>query len=117
MGTLRYDGLVVEFDDRLLMHLQIVMIEKIRRGESFLLSWRDDRGGGHAGSAAWIHPAQNLFFSFTGQGDRTINWAWLERMRESAGSDEGLRVMQEPRSARNDSSARSASFGDPDSMR
>lgn len=38
MGSLRYDGQWVEFDDDVLAHLQIVIIGKLRRGESFLMS-------------------------------------------------------------------------------
>ena len=30
MGTLQYDGVLVEFDDRLLAHLQIVIVQKIQ---------------------------------------------------------------------------------------
>ena len=56
MGTLRYNGSVVEFDDRLLAHLQIVIVEKIRRGEAFLMSWSDTAGTGDGHSAIWIHP-------------------------------------------------------------
>ena len=57
MGTLQYDGVLVEFDDRLLAHLQIVIVQKIRRGESFLMSWRDAAETGDGHSAIWIHPA------------------------------------------------------------
>ena len=41
MGSLTYDGIVVQFEDRVLTHLQIVIVQKLRKGESFLMSWRD----------------------------------------------------------------------------
>jgi hypothetical protein len=99
MGTLQYDGVLVEFDDRLLAHLQIVIVQKIRRGESFLMSWRDsaDTGDGH--SAIWIHPTQNLYFKFVGSRNPTINQDWLDQLMLSANSARGLLVMREGSSA------------------
>ena len=99
MGTLQYDGVLVEFDDRVLAHLQIVIVQKIRRGESFLMSWRDsaDTGDGH--SAIWIHPAQNLYFKFSGSRSPSINPEWIEHLTASANSSRGLLVMREGVSA------------------
>jgi hypothetical protein len=95
MGTLQYDGVLVQFDDRLLTHLQIVIVQKIRRGESFLMSWRDasDVGDGH--SSIWIHPNQNLYFKFLGGRKIAINQDWLEQLTLSANSARGLLVMRE----------------------
>lgn len=95
MGTLQYDGVLVEFDDRLLAHLQIVIVQKIRRGESFLMSWRDSLETGSGHSAIWIHPSQNLFFKFAGSRNPTINQEWLEQLLLSANSSRGLLVMRE----------------------
>lgn len=99
MGTLQYDGVLVEFEDRLLAHLQIVIVQKIRRGESFLMSWRDapETGDGH--SAIWIHPAQNLYFKFSGSKTPSINQEWLQQLTLSANSSRGLLVMREGSSA------------------
>jgi hypothetical protein len=99
MGTLQYDGVLVEFDDRLLAHLQIVIVQKIRRGESFLMSWRDapETGDGH--SAIWIHPSQNLYFKFVGSRTPAINQEWLDQLVLSANSARGLLVMREGSSA------------------
>lgn len=95
MGTLQYDGVLVEFEDRLLAHLQIVIVQKIRRGESFLMSWRDapETGDGH--SAIWIHPAQNLYFKFAGSKVPAINQEWLDQLTLSANSPRGLLVIRE----------------------
>ena len=40
MGALVYETMVIPFEDRLLAHLQIVIVNKLRRGESFVMSWR-----------------------------------------------------------------------------
>jgi hypothetical protein len=43
MGRLTYDShFSVDFDDRTLAHLQLVIVAKLRRNEAFFLSWRDD---------------------------------------------------------------------------
>jgi len=95
MGTLQYDGVLVEFDDRLLAHLQLVIVQKIRRGESFLMSWRDsvETGGGH--SAIWINPTQTLYFKFAGGRSPSINPDWVAQLMLSANSARGLLVMKE----------------------
>ena len=95
MGTLQYDGVLVEFDDRLLTHLQIVIVQKIRRGESFLMSWRDAAETGDGHSSIWIHPSQNLYFKFSGSRTTAINTEWLEQLVLSANSARGLLVMKE----------------------
>ncbi len=47
MGTLIYgdSGLIVDFDDRVLAHLQIVIGAKLRRHEGFFFTWKDDLAG------------------------------------------------------------------------
>jgi hypothetical protein len=95
VGTLQYDGVLVEFEDRLLAHLQIVIVQKIRRGESFLMSWRDAAETGDGHSAIWVHPAQNLYFKFSGSKTPSINPEWLEQLTLSANSARGLLVMRE----------------------
>ena len=61
MGKLFYDGSVeIDFEDRVLTHLQIVITAKLRRSESFLFSWRDDPSMGDGRSAIWLHSAVGL---------------------------------------------------------
>lgn len=38
MGSIAYAGAVIEFEDRLLTHLHVVITQKFRRGESFPMS-------------------------------------------------------------------------------
>ncbi len=42
MGKFMYETLRVDFEDRVLAHLQYVIGAKLRRRESFHFSWRDD---------------------------------------------------------------------------
>jgi len=95
MGSLTYDRVVVEFDDRVLAHLQLVIVQKLRRGESFLLSWRDAAVVGDGRSSAWMHPAIPLYFKFAGGHPPSINPDWVAQLTRSANSAQGLVVTGE----------------------
>lgn len=97
MGSLTYDRVTVEFDDRILAHLQIVIVQKLRRGESFLLSWRNAAEVGDGRSSAWLHPAIPLYFKFAGGQPPTINPLWLAQLTRSANSSQGLVATGEER--------------------
>ena len=95
MGALIYDGNEVEFDDRLLAHLHVVIMQKLRRGESFSLSWRErhDTGGR---SALWLHPSIPLYFRFAGSKPPALNREWVQALVLASNSSQGLVVMPEP---------------------
>lgn len=97
MGTLSYDRIVVEFDDRTLTHLQVVIVQKLRRGESFLFSWRNAHEVGDGRSSAWMHPSIPLYFKFTGGHTPTLNGEWIAQLTRSANSSQGLVATSEER--------------------
>ncbi|WP_022884848.1 hypothetical protein [Glaciibacter superstes] len=98
MGKLIYGsaGTEIEFDDRLLAHLKVAIVAKLRRDEKFLLSWStgSENGGGH--ESLWMHPAIPLQFIFLGSKQPTLNRAWIEELMISANSTGGLHVLPEP---------------------
>lgn len=96
MGTIVYDReqLDLHVDDRLLAHLQIVIINKLRKGDSFLFSWRESQGEGR--STAWLSPQIGLRFRFAGSRSPDINLAWLRLLYDAADSGRGLYVIAEP---------------------
>ncbi|MCX7522858.1 ATP-dependent DNA ligase [Microbacterium sp. STN6] len=95
MGTLTYDGTTIEFDDRMLTHLQIVIVNKLRRNESFAMSWRDSIMVGDGRSSIWISPFIPLYFRFNGSRVPEINRDWIETLSSSAQSSTGLIVTDE----------------------
>jgi hypothetical protein len=95
MGSLTIDGIVVQFEDRVLTHLQIVIVQKLRKGESFLMSWRDADAVGDGRSSAWIHPSLSLYFKFSGSRVPAINRDWLASLMASANGSQGLIVTSE----------------------
>ena len=92
MGTLKYDGVTVEFDDRLLAHLEIVIVQKLRRQESFLMTWQDEIGLAGGRSGIWLHPASMLHFHFAGKEKVVIDHDWVMKLMASANSAMGLFV-------------------------
>jgi hypothetical protein len=97
MGTLFYGAsrLKIAFDDRVLAHLQIVIVSKLRRGESFALNWRDDPKIGDGRSAVWITPSVELHFKYAGGHFPEINRQWIESLTLSASSTTGLQLHDE----------------------
>jgi len=97
MGRLKYDGEVrVDFDDRTLAHLQVVIGTKLRRGEPFFFSWKDDSSIGNGRTTVWLHPRASLVFKFYGSRRPRLNPAWIEALTHTANSPSGLYLVPEP---------------------
>jgi hypothetical protein len=97
MGTLFYGAgrLAINFDDRVLAHLQIVISTKLRRQEYFMLNWRDDESVGDGRSSIWISPHTDLHFKYAGGRFPEIDRAWIEALSVSAASPLGLQLRDE----------------------
>lgn len=98
MGTLLYGSppSEIEMDDRLLAHLKVVIISKLRRNEPFLLSWERTAEQGSGRTSVWMHPSIPLQFSFAGGRRPALNMTWVEQMSQAAMGNDGLRIMPEP---------------------
>lgn len=97
MGRFIYEDTVrVEFDDRFLAHLQIVVGNKLRRSESFFFQWRDDSSAGGGRTAVWMHSGASVVFKFHGSRPPAINRTWLDALMYSANSTMGLVLVPEP---------------------
>lgn len=97
MGTLSYAGdTTVEFDDRTLAHLQVVIGAKLRRGESFYFSWRSPDGGR---ITVWLHPTLSLRYNYMTNQMPSLNRVWLEQLTETANNASGLQLIDETKAA------------------
>lgn len=98
MGKILYgdSGIEVIFDDRAMAHLQLVIGAKLRRGESFFFSWKDDVSVGDGRSSIWLSSAIPLYFRYSGSKPVSINREWLEVLTLSANSTVGLQFSAEP---------------------
>lgn len=98
MGKLLYGSsrAEIEFDDRVLAHLQIVISTKLRRHEGFFFSWRDDPAIGDGRSSIWLETSIPLFFHFAAGARHQLNREWLEELTQSANQPAGLSLSTEP---------------------
>ncbi len=62
----------IEFDDRVLAHLKVVILAKVSRGESFTFSWEYSAAAGSGHSSIWIHPTIPLQFDFFGSKEPAL---------------------------------------------
>jgi len=96
MGYLVYDGDTrVTFDDRVLTHLEVVIVNKLRRKESFAVSWREPQDNGSGRTTIWLDVSIPLRFRYDGSRAPKLSREWVERMAESATSATGLIVTDE----------------------
>jgi hypothetical protein len=95
MGYILYDGTTIGFDDRTLTHVQIVIINKFKKQESFLMSWKDDRAVGDGRGSCWLSPTIPIYFKFHGGRVPAIDTDWLLVLGKSAESSTGLVVTDE----------------------
>lgn len=82
MGSLKYDHTAepILIEDETLAHLKVVIATKLRRQESFMMTWRPVGGGPSGRMTAWIHPAVPLVFAFDAADVPPIDSRRLEDM-------------------------------------
>ena len=97
MGVFSYsEKFVVEFDDRTLAHLQVVIGAKLRRAESFYFSWPADPVTGRSRATIWLNSTQCLMFTYETDQMPDISRAWVDALSASANSGAGLQLLLEP---------------------
>lgn len=98
MGKFMYStpATSVEFDDRVLAHLRVVIIAKLRRGESFTFSWVNTSESGGGRNCVWLNPCVSLQFEFYGSKEPDLNRKWLEALACLTNTPAGLQILPEP---------------------
>ncbi|QAY72333.1 hypothetical protein ET445_02260 [Agromyces protaetiae] len=97
MGTLYYgdSGTPIGIEDRALAHLKVAITTKLRRGESFTLSWVHPEGDPLGRSTLWLHPAIPLRFVFNEAQRPELSRPWVEELMRSANSTGGIELVPE----------------------
>lgn len=82
----------IDIPDSLLAHLKVVVTTKLRRSESFTLSWRhhDDESDGR--TTIWLQPSIPLRFVFDGSEPDTLDADFMQELAKGASSAAGLTV-------------------------
>lgn len=97
MGSIQYGGAsdLIHIEDRALAHLKVVITTKLRRNESFTLSWRHPEDEAAGRSTVWLHPSIPTRFTFDDQVVPQLNPKWLEELMHSANSTGGIMLTDE----------------------
>ncbi|MDQ1112739.1 hypothetical protein QE418_002187 [Microbacterium testaceum] len=92
MGSLFYGSSAspIRMPDRILAHIKVVVATKLRRGESFTMSWRHPSGEPTGRSTLWIQPSIPLRFVFASAEAEVLDPALLHSLANSANSSGGL---------------------------
>jgi hypothetical protein len=93
VGAFVYDrSRPIEVDDRTLAHLQLVIIDKLRRGECFALSLSD----GERVAMMWLSPFTPVQFIYHGSRRVRVNRLWVEELATNVGLTGVLGLSPEP---------------------
>jgi hypothetical protein len=93
VGYLLYDkSREIEVDDRVLAHLQVVIVDKLRRRESFAINLRDDG----ATVTMWVTVSTPIQFIYAGNRQPRINGAWVQLLAGEASLWGTLELLPEP---------------------
>lgn len=84
VGTLYVQDRQFAFDDWLFAHLRFVISQKLRRGESFLLTWSKEANEGSGRTSIWMTESMFLHFQFAKGRTPPLNPQWLEAMMEAS---------------------------------
>jgi hypothetical protein len=97
VGTLYYgdSGTPIGIEDQALAHLKVAIVTKLRRGESFTVSWlhADDQPRGR--STLWLHHTIPLRFVFDDVEPPELSREWIEDLMRSANSTGGVLLVDE----------------------
>ncbi|MCR2812358.1 hypothetical protein NQ166_03230 [Microbacterium sp. zg.Y1090] len=84
MGTLYYGSATspIHIQDEMLAHLKVVMATKLRRGESFTVTWRHDENSPAGRTTLWIEPSIPLRFTFDSADPAVLDPALLRELAD-----------------------------------
>ncbi len=92
MGVLYYADQAIVIDDRTRSHLKIALVTKLRRGESFTLSWSHRPGEAVGRTTIWMQPAIPLRFEFDELEPGPLSRDWIEQILRSSNSTGGIQL-------------------------
>ncbi|WP_405371877.1 MULTISPECIES: hypothetical protein [unclassified Microbacterium] len=95
MGLIYYGGSAtpIRIEDRALAHLQLVISTKLRRSESFTVSWQHPDDFPRGRTTIWMHPSIPMRFVFDDPEAPMLSRAWVEELAASANSSTGIQLV------------------------
>ena len=97
MGTIYYGGSAnpIHIDDRALAHLKVVIATKLRRHESFTVSWQHPEDQPRGRTTIWLEPSIPLRFVFDDPEPAELSREWIEELANSANSSGGIMLVSD----------------------
>ena len=97
METVYYGGSAtpIYIDDLALAHLKVVIATKLRRGESFTVSWQHPEDQEPGRTTLWLHPSIPLRFVFDEPESPQLSREWIEDLANSANSSGGILLVSQ----------------------
>lgn len=94
MGTIYYGGtaMPIHIEDTALAHLKVVIATKLRRSESFTVSWQHPEDHPQGRTTIWLHPSIPLRFVFDTPEPPPLSREWIEELANSANSSGGIQL-------------------------
>jgi hypothetical protein len=94
MGRLYYGNSAdaIEISDRSLGYLRAIATAKLRRSESFTVSWRHESGGTPGRSTIWLHGSIPLRFEFSSAQSEPLDRRRLDELARAANSSAGVTI-------------------------
>lgn len=92
MGRLYYGNTTeaIVLPDRMLAHLKVIASTKLRRSESFTVSWTHADESSEGRATIWVHCSIPLRFEFDRAGAESIDRAYLEKLAQDATTSTGI---------------------------
>ena len=85
----------IHIEDRALAHLKVVITTKLRRSESFTVSWQHPSDHPEGRSTIWLNPSIPLRFVFDEPDPPKLSREWIEDLAHSANSTGGIMLTEE----------------------
>jgi hypothetical protein len=97
MGTFYYGTSTetLRVEDHVLAHLKLVVVTKLRRDESFTISWTKPVSRGAGRCTLWVHPAIPLRFVFDTSEPVSVDRTLLNSLNESSFTARGIVIPTE----------------------
>jgi hypothetical protein len=97
MGVLYYGDAEtpIVMTDKALAHLKVVIATKLRRSESFTLSWQHPDGVPGGRTTLWVHPSIPLRVVLDDPDPAELDRTWLEDLARAASAAQGIVLTSE----------------------
>ena len=97
MGTIYYGGAEtpIHIEDHVLAHLKVVIATKLRRNESFTLSFQHNEDEAPGRTTIWLHPSIPLRFEFGEPEGPPLDGHLIRDLAQSANTSGGIALKRE----------------------